>query len=105
MNELQDLMQNCGLGAPSEDHKKLFFFCQLPDDITKDSVQELLNAHAYVEMKDHLFDRTFLDREIELRHTFRVPTASIDIGTSELSFAVAREGFPVFMPPKGPPEL
>lgn len=107
IDELQDLMhQNCGLGSPSEDHKDLYFFCQLPDKISKDSVQEVLNAHAYVEMKDHLFDQIFSDDGInDIRHTFRVPTASINIDTSELSFAIARKGFPIFLPSKGPPEL
>jgi len=107
MSDLQDLMhQNCGLGAPSEDHKELYFFCQLPDEISEDSVQELFNAYAYVEMKDHLFDRIFSDDGvIEQKHSFRIPTASISIGTSELSFAIAREGFPIFLPSKGPPEM
>ena len=96
MNELQDLMhQNCGLGAPSEDHKELVFFCQLPDEISEDSVQELFNAYAYVEMKDHVFDRMFSDDGVnDIRHSFRVPTASISIGTSHLSFVIASEGFP-----------
>lgn len=107
MSDLQDILRSkCGLGSPSEDHKDLYFFCQLPDDITKDSVQELLNAHAYVEMKDHLFDQIFSDDGInDIRHTFRVPTALINIDTSELSFAIARKGFPIFLPSKGPPEL
>ena len=105
LDELQNLMhQNCGLGSPTEDHKELIFSCKLPDEISEDSVQELFNAYAYVEMKDHVFDRTFFDREIELRHTFRVPTASIDMDTTELSFAIAREGFPIFTPPKGQPK-
>lgn len=107
MSDLQDLMhQNCGLGAPSEDHKELVFFCQLPDEISEDSVQELFNAYTYVEMKDHVFDRMFSDDGVnDIRHSFRVPTASISIGTSELSFVIAREGFPIFLPSKGPPEL
>ena len=107
MSDLQDLMhQNCGLGAPSEDHKELYFFCQLPDEISEDSVQEVLNAHAYVEMKDHVFDRIFSDDGInEIRHSFRVPTALINIDNSYLSFAIAHKGFPIFLPSKGPPEL
>ena len=105
-DELQDLMhQNCGLGSPTEDHKELIFSCKLPDEISEDSVQELFNAYAYVEMKDHVFDRTFFDREIELRHSFKVPTASISIGASALSFAIASEGFPFLPSPKGPPEM
>ena len=105
-DELQDLMhQNCGLGSPTEDHKELIFSCKLPDEISEDSVQELFNAYAYVEMKDHVFDRTFFFREIELRHSFKVPTASISIGASALSFAIASEGFPFLPSPKGPPEM
>ena len=106
-DELQDLMhQNCGLGSPTEDHKELIFSCKLPDEISEDSVQELFNAYAYVEMKDHVFDRIFSDDgEIELKHSFRVPTASISIGASALSFAIASEGFPFLPPPKGPPKF
>ena len=104
MNDLQDTLRLiCGLGDRSEDQTELYFYCKLTDDMDEDSVQELLDTHAYVQMKDHLFDRMFSPTGIiEMRHSFKVPTSTITLENSYLSFVVAREGFPEIKPPPIP---